>query len=169
MNTPTHLLVAAALIARPGRRQVNRSVVFGALVPDLSLYLLVAAAAAQGNSLRTIFDQFYFSESWQTVFAIDNSAPLYAALLLAGLVLRWPVLWAFAAGALLHVALDLPLHHDDGRPHFWPITDWVYASPVSYWDTDHYAWIVAPLEIALMAALSVLLWRRFRRDHTPQG
>ena len=88
MNTPTHLLVAAALLARPGRKQVNRGALVGALLPDLSLYVLVAAAAAQGFSFKTIFDELYFSQSWQSVFAIDNSAPLYAALLCAGLLAR---------------------------------------------------------------------------------
>ena len=106
MNTPTHLLVAAALLARPGRKQVNRGALVGALLPDLSLYVLVAAAAAQGFSFKTIFDELYFSQSWQSVFAIDNSAPLYAALLCAGLLLRFPFLWALAIGALLHVALE---------------------------------------------------------------
>ena len=162
MNTPTHLLVAAALLARPGRKQVSRGALVGALLPDLSLYVLVAAAATQGFSFKTIFDELYFSQSWQSVFAIDNSAPLYAALLCAGLLLRFPFLWALAIGALLHVALDLPLHHDDGRAHFWPFSDWIYRSPVSYWDPARFGSIVAMAELALSVALCVLLWRRFR-------
>ena len=161
MNTPTHLLVAAALLARPGRKAANRGALAGAMAPDISLYLLVAFAAAEGYSFQTIFDELYFSPSWQTVFAVDNSAPLYALLLGLGLWLRFPVLWAFAAGALLHIALDLPLHHDDGRPHFWPFSNWVFESPVSYWDTAHFGDVVGPIETVFALGLCAVLWFRF--------
>ena len=41
-------------------------------------------------------------------------------------------------------------------------SDWVFRSPLSYWDRHHYGQIVGPVEIAACIALSVLLWRRFR-------
>ena len=52
----------------------------------------------------------------------------------------------------LHVPEDLFLHHDDGHRHFYPLSQWRYSSPVSYWDPNHYGKIVAPLE-----ALAVVL------------
>ena len=59
--------------------------------------------------------------------------------------------------------IDLPVHHDDGHPHFWPFTMWIFESPLSYWDPRHFgAWLGA-FEIALAVALVVLLWRRFER------
>ena len=66
------------------------------------------------------------------------------------------------AGPLLHLGLDLPLHHNDGRAHFQPFTDWVFESPLSYWDPAHYGWLVGPVEAAVCAALAWALWRRFR-------
>ncbi len=69
---------------------------------------------------------------------------------------------AFFGAGLLHLAFDLPLHHEDARRHFWPISDAVFRSPVSYWDPRHYGHIAAPVEVMLCLALSVVLWRRFQ-------
>ena len=64
---------------------------------------------------------------------------------------------------MLHLLLDFPLHNDDARAHFWPLTMWKFESPLSYWDRDHYGGVVAPLEAILALALCVILWLRFTR------
>lgn len=163
MNTPTHILVAAAAFAAPGATRRNAGALGGGLLPDLSLYLLVGfESLVLGYGMREIFDERYFSPLWQGIFAVDNSAPLYAGLLGLGLLLRLPWLWALAGAALLHIALDLPFHHDDGRAHFQPFTDWVFQSPLSYWDHRHHGAWVGKLEFALALGLCLLLWRRFQ-------
>lgn len=163
MNTPAHLIFAAAAFARPGRPAVSSAALLGGLAPDLSLYLMAGwALYVQGIEPRIVFDELYFSDAWQAVFAVDNSFVLWGLALLAGLVLRSPAAIAFTGGGLLHLAFDFPLHHDDARRHFWPLTDWVFQSPVSYWDSNHYGHLTGPLEIAACVALSVLLWGRFR-------
>lgn len=163
MNTPAHLIFGAGVFARPGSRGLTRAALAGALFPDLSLYVLASwALFVQQVPAQVVFDELYFSAAWQQVFAIDNSIPLWT---LAALVAAWsgrPELFAFAGAALLHVLMDLPLHHDDGRPHFWPFSIWVFESPVSYWDSARGARLIAPLEGAACAAMLVLLWRRFR-------
>lgn len=70
-------------------------------------------------------------------------------------------LFAFSIAALLHVLTDLPLHHDDGRPHFWPFSDWIFRSPVSYWDPNHYGRVWSLIEVVLAIILIIVLWRRF--------
>lgn len=162
MNTPTHLLVAAAAFARPGARRRNAAALFGGVLPDLSLYALVAWDRFMGGlSFREIFDERYFSALYTSVFAIDNSAPLYTLLAAVALMTGASPLAALSGAALLHIALDLPFHHDDGRAHFQPFTDWVYDSPFSYWDVRHHGATVGALETFLVLALCVLLWRRF--------
>jgi hypothetical protein len=71
--------------------------------------------------------------------------------------------WAVAlcGAALVHLGLDFLLHHDDGRAPFWPISNWVFQSPVSYWDRNHHAGIVVPIEIGLSLVLCGVLWRRY--------
>lgn len=135
----------------------------GSLAPDLSLYLMAGwALYVQAIAAEVVFGQLYFSAAWQDVFAIDNSIPLWTLALTAALALRWPVAIAFTGAGLLHLALDLPLHNEDARRHFWPLSDWVFRSPFSYWDQSRHAGVIGPLEIAACLALSVLLWRRFR-------
>jgi hypothetical protein len=59
---------------------------------------------------------------------------------------------------------DLPVHHDDAHPHFWPLTLWTFASPVSYWDPAHFGREWGMFEIGLGLVLAVILWRR---HHSP--
>ena len=114
-----------------------------------------------GISPQRVFNELYFSDAWQTVFAIDNSFVLWGILLAAALWRRVPWAIALTAAALLHLFLDFPLHHDDGRPHFWPLSSWVFESPFSYWDRAHGATWIAPIEgVIALAAGIVLLLRR---------
>jgi len=163
MNTPAHLIFGAAAFGRAGQPGVTTAAILGALTPDISLYALVGwAMFVQGIEPRVIFGEMYFSDAWQSVFAVDNSVPFWALALGVGLWRRWPVLVAFAGAGLLHLAFDLPLHNEDARLHFWPISDWVFRSPLSYWDPRHHGLIVGPLEIAVSLILCGVLWRRYR-------
>lgn len=133
----------------------------GGGLPDLSLYLMAGTSLfILGIPPSRVFNEFYFSDAWQTVFAIDNSFVLWGSLLAVALWRRAPWAVALTGAALLHLALDFPLHHDDGRPHFWPATGWVFESPFSYWDRAHGARWVAPLEAALCVGATVALWVR---------
>lgn len=161
MNTPAHLLLGAAAFGRPAERRIIWAAMAGGLLPDLSLYLLAGASLFLLNiPPQVVFNELYFSDLWQQIFAIDNSFLVWGALL--GLAIWRRSAWAIAlcAAALLHIALDFPLHHDDGRPHFWPLSGWVFESPVSYWDRNHGADIVGPIGAALAVISAVVLWRR---------
>lgn len=135
----------------------------GALLPDLSLYLLA------GISLfilqippDVVFDELYFSPAWQTIFGIDNSFLIWGAILGLALWRQAPVWIAFAAAGLIHLATDFAMHNDDARMHLWPLTDWRFESPVSYWDSRHYAAWLVPFTITAAAISAVALFRRYR-------
>lgn len=163
MNTPAHLIIGAAAFGRIEPRWTLAAALAGALAPDLSLYLMVGwHLLIAGTEARVVFGELYFSDAWQAVLSVDNSFILWGAALGVALWRRWWVLVAFTGAALLHIALDFPLHAGDGRPHFWPLSDWVYDSPLSYWDRGHHATWVGPIELALCAVFAVVLWRRFR-------
>ena len=164
MNTPAHLLIGAAVMGRKGAVRIILAAMLGALLPDLSLYLMAGVSLFVLNiPPQIVFDQLYFSDTWQTVFAIDNSVFVWGTLL--GLAIWRRSDWGIAlcGAALVHIGLDFPLHHDDGRAHFRPLTGWVFESPVSYWDRDQGAGWVAPLEAALAMAAAVILWRAYPR------
>lgn len=78
-----------------------------------------------------------------------------------GAMARSPVMVALCGAALLHLGFDFLLHNDDGRAHFWPLSNWIFQSPVSYWDPDHYGNIAGAIEVALSLLCCGILWRRF--------
>ena len=52
------------------------------------------------------------------------------------------------------------MHREDAHGHFFPLTDWRFVSPVSYWDPAHLGALGAAIEWVLLAAVSVVTWRR---------
>lgn len=164
MNTPAHLLVGVALFSRRDVPRTGWMAALGSLLPDLSLYVLagVSLFLLQIPPER-VFGELYFSTGWQSVFAVDNSLIIWGLVFLLALAIRSLPLLAFSGAGLVHIVSDLALHNDDARPHFWPITDWVFESPISYWDTHHHAALVAPFTLLAALLSAVVIWRRWPR------
>jgi hypothetical protein len=162
MNTPAHLIYGAVLFARPNKPKVNAAAIIGGLFPDLSLYLLVAwNLFIVQNDAGYVFDVLYFSKTWQGIFAVDNSFVVWGGILALGLWLRREWVWVFAASALIHLVFDFLLHNDDARRHFWPLSDWIFVSPFSYWDVDHHGALVGGMELVAVFFMMIILLRRF--------
>ena len=163
MNTPAHLIFGLTAFGRPGAPAVTWAALAGALLPDLSLYVLSGWELLwKGTSPQVVFDVLYFSEGWQAVFRVDNSFILWGLGLVLALMLRAPVGVALCGAALLHLALDFPVHTEDARAHFWPVTNWKFISPISYWDSGAFGHVVGTGEVLAALACCILLWRRFR-------
>jgi hypothetical protein len=161
MNTPAHLIVGVVACGRRGDARVTLAAFLGALVPDVSLYVMTGwSLFVRAVPAKVVFGELYFSERWQSVFAIDNSFPLWTAGLTIALVMQSRLAVAFTGAGLLHLVADFFLHHDDARRMFWPVTNWVFHSPVSYWDPRYHGNIVAPIEVTLSLLLCIVLWRR---------
>lgn len=162
MNTPVHLIIAAAAFGRPSEPRRTWAAIAGGFAPDLSLYLMVGVAIwIYGIPANIVFGQLYYSDTWQQVFGVDNSFIIWGIGLAVALWAKssWGV--AFAGAALLHLAFDFPLHNHDARMHFWPLTEWKFISPISYWEGARGGTIVGFVEIALAIGLTVLLFLRF--------
>ncbi len=163
MNTQAHLLLGAAVLGRRNSPARNIAAVLGSLAPDLMMFVMVAWQGwVLGRTRSQIFREDYFSPFWQEVFAVSNSLLVFAAVATAGAWVRRPWLLVFGLAGLLHVLFDIPLHVNDGHPPFWPVSDWIFRSPYSYWDDRHGAGIIAPAEFVLSAALAVWLLLRHR-------
>ena len=163
MNSPTHILLGAAVFGRPDKRKVNTAAVLGAFLPDLSLYAMAGYSLfVVGNSPGYVFGTQYFSSEWQDVFKLDNSVFVWGLFLAVGMAFARPWLVAFSGSGLLHIATDFPLHNDDARQHFWPLSDWVFESPISYWDSTRFGNTVALIETGLCIFLMALLLIRFK-------
>src|SRR5690242_19641069 len=157
------MLIGLAALGRPGDTRRSLAAVGGALLPDLPAILLVVwALHVEGRSPGEVFGLLYWSPSWQAIFAPTHAFPVWGLALAAALALRSPLLVAFTASGLIHLACDFPVHLTDAHRQFWPLTDWRFHSPVSYWDPAHYGNIVAPLEGMLAVSLTVFLLIRFK-------
>ena len=139
MMSQTHVLISAALLTRRDAPMRNGAVLLGAMLPDLSIYAIYFLSRWQGIESRLIWDEVYWQEPSQTLSAISNSFPLFAAVLVPALYLQhntkkaqWSVFGAFfaalAISAILHLTFDISLHADDAHRHFWPLTNWRFHS-----------------------------------------
>ncbi len=161
MQTPTHLLIAAATFCRPGRARRNVAALAGGFAPDAFLIGLWGWSKLNGVPERSLWNEVYWSAPVQLGQAVSNSFPLFALMLALAGLLRSRVATIFAGAGLLHLATDFPVHGSDAHVHFWPISDWRFSSPISYWEPDRYGVIVGGLEGLLAIGLIILLWRRF--------
>jgi len=160
MNTPAHILIGAALFGSRDndQRNITFAAILGGVLPDLSLYLMAGFTIfILQTPAEVVFDELYFSNNWQLVFSIDNSFFVWGALCLIACKLKSRFFIALTLSALLHLLCDISLHNDDARQHFWPITDWRFMSPLSYWDSNHHALIIAPLEGLFCAIAAIYL------------
>ena len=162
MNTPAHLLFGTALFGRPNQRGTYLAALTGAFAPDFSLYAMVAVSIwGMGVPAQTVFGEYYYSDAWQSVFAVDNSFILWSALFAFAAWRKAPLLLAFSGSALLHLVFDFPLHTHDARMHFWPVSDWVFVSPFSYWDNSAHAATIGPIALVGSLLCATLVWQRF--------
>ena len=105
-----------------------------------------------------IWNQHYHMPHWQSVFDIANSIPVFVVFAAIGLALHRKTVVLFCLSAIIHCILDFLVHRNDSHRHFYPLSDFRFSSPVSYWDPAHYGSIVSSLEVALFALLAVWLW-----------
>jgi len=161
MNTIAHTVIACAALSRPQDSQRNLAVVAGALVPDVSMFMFFAWSRIQGWGGDETWNVRYWMEPWQTLGAISNSLVLSGGLLAVALWRKWRLFAMASAAALIHIALDFPLHADDAHRHFWPLSDWRFNSPISYWDPSQNGRMGGAIETITVLVASVMLWRRF--------
>ncbi|MES2143324.1 MAG: cobalamin biosynthesis protein CobQ [Pseudomonadota bacterium] len=164
MNTPSHMLIGAAIFARPLEPKTLIAALAGGLVPDLPMFAMILWATRVAKVPENeVFGRLFFSDEWQAVFAVDHGFLVWGALLAGAVWLRSLTLRAFAGSGLLHAAADFLTHRDDARRQFWPVSDWIFRSPVSYWDARYYGDVFGLFEVGLVVALTALLCWRLRR------
>ena len=166
MNSPTHTLLALALLSKRGDKKPNWAVFLGSIIPDAAIYLWAPYQRfVKGVSGETMWRELYFAEPMQNLIAYFNSIPIYGALAVLGYVMRAKTggkfMLFFALAALIHMATDLPVHNHDAYRHFWPFSDWRYISPLSYYEIEHHAGWVSLVEAAIALISIFVLWRRF--------
>jgi hypothetical protein len=164
MNTPAHAIINLLLLARkPGQNISHRrsaTIIAGALLPDLVIIVFYAWHLLLDTAESQIWSVEYYRPFWQAWVDSFNSIPLIGLAMLISWRTRQYLLLVFFSSMLLHVFGDLPLHHDDAHRHFFPFTDWRFASPVSYWDPAHHGQWASLIEFCtVLAAAAFMYWR----------
>jgi hypothetical protein len=161
LNTPAHVAINALVLGRGPFARFAGPVAFGALLPDLPIFLFYAYQRGWLQvTERVIWSQSYFLPQWQALFDAFNSLPLIALAAFFAWRAKRPAWLAGLASMGLHAVADLLLHHDDAHGHLWPLSDWRFQSPVSYWDPRHHGAHFLWVELAASLGACVLLWRR---------
>lgn len=164
MNTPTHMIIGAVFFAKRDQSKSLIAAFAGGLAPDLPMLIMVAYATRITDiPQQEVFGTLFFSSGWQEVFAIDHSFFVWGLLLTVGLLFRSFPTIAFAGSAMAHAAIDFLTHHSDARQQFWPFTDWVFNSPVSYWDPTYFGNIMGPIEALLVITSTLFIVIRLKR------
>ena len=160
MNTPAHAVMNLLCLGQRAKPQPWTPIVIGSILPDAPMFVFYfVEKVIRGLSEQEIWTQAYYQPHWQNFIDVFNSLPLMGLGLLLALWTRSRFSLLLFASMLLHGLADLPLHNDDAHRHFFPVSDWRFISPVSYWDPRHYGAIAAPLEILAVLIGCVFLWR----------
>ncbi|MGF1490896.1 MAG: hypothetical protein ACFBSC_00250 [Microcoleaceae cyanobacterium] len=147
MNTPSHAIINLALLGRKAAPENNLLIVIGGLLPDIPIFLFYAWAKLVARLPESrIWSEAYYYPIVQDTVALFHSIPL--VILGWGVAVYFKQSWLqlFCLSLLLHDLLDLPVHNDDAHRHFFPFSDYRFISPISYWDRNHHASVVAFVE-----------------------
>ncbi len=166
MQTTTHALIALTGFQRKSIPRSGWAAVIGSVLPDAFIAVFIPVTFARGISAQQAFDVEFFNEPWATIGAISNSFPLWSLVLVAGVILRsrnpqaGKLVTVGALSGLAHLVVDFFTHATDAHRHLWPISNWRFESPFSYWEVEHHANFVMPIEGAIGLVAVKLLWPR---------
>lgn len=163
MNTPAHIAFNLVIMGQTDQSEAIAPVIVGAILPDFSMFVFYfIEKVILRHPESVIWSESYYQPHWQTLSAFSNSIPL--GVLALGLLLwrksKFGML--LVASILLHQLMDLPLHSDDAHRHFFPITNWKFHSPISYWDPNNYGQIVFALEFLGVIISCTFLFLRYK-------
>lgn len=175
MNTPSHFLMSVAL-RRYFKFQTARpsAVWLGSVAPDISLYAFTFGAFFYYTQFKDwesretfyyIFDYLYFNDPVWILFHNLLHAPISVGILYGfnhffrsvypklSMWIRW-----FLMTCMLHAAVDIVTHFDDGPLILFPF-EWSvrFYSPISYWDPQHFGREFSYVEMGLNIMLILYL------------
>lgn len=164
MTTHSHAILNMALLSKRDKPFLHVYAFIGAVLPDLPIFVFfIVESVIRKTPERELWGTLYFTESWQNFFDIFNAIPFILILLGIGYyLLNSERVTVLAWSLFIHCGFDFLTHHDDGHHHFFPLSDFVFESPISYWDRNHHAGIFAPIARVVFLIASIYLYRRLK-------
>ena len=158
MNTPSHAILNLVIFNQKLRHQASPAILIGAVLPDLPIFVFYFLMKfVYKLPPQQIWSEAYYQPFWQFMVSIFHSIPLALLGVLICHLGNWQVMKLLFISMILHSILDLPVHNDDAHRHFFPLSDYRFISPISYWDVNHYGHIAAFVEILLVLGATVYL------------
>lgn len=172
MITPSHIIYGWAL-AKATDQTPNKprilAFVLGSFLPDLPTYLFFFVHTfIWGTSQQLMWDELYFDSVWTPIITLSHSLLLWPLLLLGATFLKYKLLQYISSAALLHVVMDFFVHHDDAYRHFWPVSDWKFFSPLSYYDPRFFGQWVSLIDAIVIILLLAWLGSRYKTNRAIQ-
>jgi len=148
LNTPSHAIINLALISsQQSHPQYTVAITIGAILPDAPIFVLYFwAKFVRRQTERQIWSQTYELPFWQNFVAAFHSIPLALIAVLIAYYWGWQQGELLLLSMVLHSLLDFPVHHDDAHRHFFPLSNYRFISPWSYWDPKHHGNVVSFVE-----------------------
>lgn len=158
MKTPSHWILNLVFLGQAVSPAAKIAITLGAILPDLPIFVFYAISKyIHRLPESTIWNQAYYAPFWQNTVALFHSLPLAGLGLAVCAACQWQPGVMLCLSLMAHSLLDLPVHHDDAHRHFFPLSDYRWMSPISYWDRAHYGSIVALVELLLVLAATPLV------------
>lgn len=169
MNTQSHAVINLYILRRVAGEKIlkekgaNAVILLGSLLPDLPIFFFFGwytwiDPKRQDEIWRTL----YFDPGWQILFNSFNSIPIFLAILIAAWSFGLTRMLLFSSASLLHFLEDFFIHMEDAHAHFFPLSDYKFISPVSYWDSNGFGYYVSIIEAALVLLVSFFLFRSLK-------
>ncbi len=158
MNTPSHAILNLAVLMQVQPAAVV-PIICGAVLPDVPMFVMYLwAKQVEQQSERQIWEETYWTPFWQRINHSFHSLPLQLGGATLAHFAGWPLLELLFFSMVLHALGDLPIHNHDAHRHFFPLSNYRFISPLSYWDPQHYGKSVALIEkiIVLVATIYLL-------------
>jgi hypothetical protein len=159
MNTPSHAILNVAILSNVS--PLAGAIAFGAILPDLPIFgFYIWAKWIARLPEQKIWSEGYYYPVVQDLVAFFHSIPIAFLGWLIAFFAGWDIAQVVCLSCVLHSLGDLPVHNSDAHRHFFPLTDYRFISPVSYWDPKHYGSIAAAVELGLVSAATVWVFPR---------
>lgn len=159
MNTPAHLMLNLGLLGWKKPPSLQLAALAGAVLPDVPMFLFYFWKKIWRGLPESVIWEQYFDARWQIVFDLFHSFPVAILGGALSLWLKWKMLSLFFASVALHSLGDIFVHHDDAHRHFYPLSNWQFVSPVSYWDPHFHGDVFSLVEILMVGMVGIWIWR----------
>lgn len=176
MRTFSHVVIALATGNRVKRSSLL-AFAAGSALPDLPLLTLTGVSMLSSPSwaegMKRMHSAYESSPVWIGFHNAPHSLVVLGIAALVTVLLkpsspRALLLWGIV-GATLHTVIDVVTHAGDGPRFLYPLSNFQFQSPVSYWDPAHFGRAFTIFEYSLDALLLVYMvtirfWRRRSGD-----